>query len=824
MLYADILLPLPLAGTFSYCVPEPMCGSIAVGHRVVVPFGAKKFYTGIVCGLSHTPPMGFEVKPVAQLLDANPIIKRPQLQLWEWIADYYLCSVGEVFKAAMPAGLKVESETFVERAPDYEELSDNRLSEREVMILAVLSHADKRMSVGDIQKSTGISNVGGIVAKLLDKGAVMVSEKLVERYRSQKVRYVKLAIEKGDSAAIEHAFAKVKRARKQEKALLALMELSGFTRRDAPLREVTRDELTERAMVTPSIVKALADNGLVEEYVREVNRFRYNGLANGTLPSLSAPQAEALDKIHRSWMDHDVTLLHGVTSSGKTEIYCHLIDYVLRQGRQVLYLVPEIALTTQLTMRLQKVFGQKVVVYHSKFSDNERVDIWKRLLDSAEPCVVIGARSSLFLPYSNLGLVIVDEEHETSYKQADPAPRYNGRDVAMVLARMHGAKTLLGSATPAIDTYYKALNGRYGLVELTVRYGNAALPDIEIVDSIRARKRGEMNGIFTRSLASQVNEAVSDGKGQAILFLNRRGFAPRAVCKMCGWTPKCDCCDVALTYHRRIDKLVCHYCGNIYPLPTVCPACKEPGIEVVGYGTERVEDELQSAFPGLPVLRMDLDTTRNKDGYSDIIRDFSAGKARILVGTQMVSKGLDFGNVRVVGIVDADMMLNMPDFRASERAFNMMEQLAGRAGRRDAHGRMIVQTRQPDHPVLGHLAAHDYRGFYSEEIMERERFLYPPFTRLICIYIKHRDAREVDALAVAYGRRLRELFGNRVLGPEEPNVARVQSFFIRKLMLKVEINASMKKVKEILRNTLIEMHQARNPAIRSAVVYYDVDP
>lgn len=824
MLYADILLPLPLAGTFSYCVPEPMCGSIAVGHRVVVPFGAKKFYTGIVCGLSHTPPMGFEVKPVAQLLDANPIIKRPQLQLWEWIADYYLCSVGEVFKAAMPAGLKVESETFVERAPDYEEMSDNRLSEREVMILAVLSHADKRMSVGDIQKSTGISNVGGIVAKLLDKGAVMVSEKLVERYRSQKVRYVKLAIEKGDSAAIEHAFAKVKRARKQEKTLLALMELSGFTRRDAPLREVTRDELTERAMVTPSIVKALADNGLVEEYVREVNRFRYNGLANGTLPALSAPQAEALDKIHRSWMDHDVTLLHGVTSSGKTEIYCHLIDYVLRQGRQVLYLVPEIALTTQLTMRLQKVFGQKVVVYHSKFSDNERVDIWKRLLDSAEPCVVIGARSSLFLPYSNLGLVIVDEEHETSYKQADPAPRYNGRDVAMVLARMHGAKTLLGSATPAIDTYYKALNGRYGLVELTVRYGNATLPDIEIVDSLRARKRGEMNGIFTRSLASQVNEAVSDGKGQAILFLNRRGFAPRAVCKMCGWTPKCDCCDVALTYHRRIDKLVCHYCGNIYPLPTVCPACKEPGIEVVGYGTERVEDELQSAFPSLPVLRMDLDTTRNKDGYSDIIRDFSAGKARILVGTQMVSKGLDFGNVRVVGIVDADMMLNMPDFRASERAFNMMEQLAGRAGRRDAHGRMIVQTRQPDHPVLGHLAAHDYRGFYSEEIMERERFLYPPFTRLICIYIKHRDAREVDALAVAYGRRLRELFGNRVLGPEEPNVARVQSFFIRKLMLKVEINASMKKVKEILRNTLIEMHQARNSAIRSAVVYYDVDP
>ena len=824
MLYADVLLPLPLAGTFSYSVPDAMAKSIAVGHRVVVPFGAKKFYTGIVTGLSHSAPGTFEVKPLEQLLDQAPIIKRPQYQLWQWISEYYLCSLGDVYKAAVPAGLKLESETFIEPAPDYEESPAARLSEREVMVMAVLQHADKRMSLGDLQKSTGINNIGVIANRLLDKGAVIISEKLVERYTSRKVRYVRLAIPRGDTQALDAAFKAVKQARKQEKALLALMELSGFTRKGPDLRPVTRDELTQRAMVPNTIVKALAEKGLVEEYTVEVNRFKYSGLASHELPTLSQAQALALDQIHKSWLDHDVTLLHGVTSSGKTEIYCQLIDFVLRQGRQILYLVPEIALTTQLTDRLQRVFGDKVVVYHSKFSDNERVDIWRRLLEGDDPCVVIGARSSLFLPFTSLGLVIVDEEHESSYKQVDPAPRYNGRDVAMVLARMHGAKTLLGSATPAIDTYYKATAGRYGLVELTERFGNATLPDISIIDTTRARNRGEMSGIFSRQLAARVIEVTASPEVLAIVFLNRRGYAPRAVCKMCGWTPKCECCDVSLTYHKHIDKLVCHYCGAPYPLPAVCPACKEPAVEVIGYGTERVETEVESAFPDVPILRMDLDTTRNKDGYSSIINDFSSGKARILVGTQMVSNGLDFGNVKAVGVVDADTMLNLPDFRASERAFNMLEQLAGRAGRRDSQGEVIIQTRQPDHPVLGYVAAHDYKGFYNEEIEQRKRYLYPPFTRVIYIYIKHRDRHEVESLAQAYGARLRELFGNRVLGPEEPAVARVQSMFIRKLMLKVELNASMKKVKEILRNTYIEMHDARLSSIRSAVVYYDVDP
>ncbi len=800
-----------------------MAKTIAIGHRVVVSFGPKKFYTGIVTGFTDKAPGDFDIKSITHLLDSKPIVKRPQMQLWQWIADYYLCSQGDVFKAALPAGLKVESETFIELAPDFEESSQNRLTEREVMIKAILDHNGKSMSVADVQKATGFTNVGTTVSQMLEKGVVTVAEKSLERYTSKKIKYVRIQFDRDDMDARQAAFKKISAAKKQQQALLALMELSGFTRKDTPLKEVTREELTERASVSNSIIKALADHGIVEEYTKEINRFKYNGLATHSIPQLSPSQSRALDLIHRSWIEHDVTLLHGVTSSGKTEVYMHLIDYVLNKRQQVLYLVPEIALTTQLTTRLQRVFGEKVVVYHSKFSDSERVEIWKRLLNNSSPCMVVGARSAVFLPYQNLGLVIVDEEHETSYKQVDPAPRYNGRDVSMVLARMHGAKTLLGSATPSVETYYKATTGRYGLVSLTERYGNATLPDIRIIDSTKARRRGEMKGIFSTELYNHIQNATVNGN-QAILFLNRRGFAPRAICKMCGWTPKCECCDVALTYHKRIDKLVCHYCGNQYPLPTVCPACKEPSVDVVGYGTERIETEVEDVFPERKILRMDHDTTRNKDGYETIISNFSAGKADILIGTQMVSKGLDFGRVKAVGIVDADAMLNRPDFRASERAFNMIEQLSGRAGRREGAGEVVIQTRQPDHPILEYVKGHNYQGFYDMEIEERKNYLYPPFTRLIYIYIKHRDPRDLDDLAIAYGRRLRQLFGNRVFGPEEPAIGRIQSLYIRKLMLKIELNASMKKVKDILRDTLIEMHQNINQAMRSAIVYYDVDP
>lgn len=827
MTYAEVLLPLPLAGTFSYAVPRDLAVRVRPGHRVIVPFGQRKFYTGIVVALgSHPPEGGFEVKDIVSALDDEPIVRRPQLQLWNWVADYYLCTPGDLLRAALPAALKVESETFIEPNPDYEPEPDKPLSERETVILQVLAHEARRMRVAEIEKATGFTGVSAIATAMLEKGAVIISEKMVERYTSRTVTYVRLLVERGDSDALREAFARISMASqvRQQQAFQALISMSGFMQRGTELREVTQDSLLERTGLTRPVLKQLADKGLIEFYKRAVNRFSFQGMVTGSLPKLSEAQDEALKAIHRSWLEKDVTLLHGVTSSGKTEIYIHLMDFVLRQGRQALMLVPEIALTTQLTARLQRVFGDKVVIYHSKFSDNERVDIYRKILSGSDPVVVIGARSAIFLPFASLGLVIVDEEHESSYKQQDPAPRYNGRDTAMVLARMHGAKTLLGSATPAVDTFYKACSGRYGLVSLRQRFSGVELPEMRLVDTTKARRQGLMHGALAAETMKLVRDAVADGSSQAIVFLNRRGYAPVASCRMCAYTPKCEHCDVSLTYHKGIDRLVCHYCGAVYPLPKVCPACREPAMEIHGYGTERMADEVAGAFGDVSTLRMDLDTTRNKDGYENIISDFSQGKARILVGTQMVTKGLDFGNVRAVAIVNADALINQPDFRASERAFNMMSQVAGRAGRRDTRGIVAIQTRCPGHPIFPFVMAHDYEGFYADELSERRRFNYPPFTRVIYIYIKHRDRRAVDELAVAYGHRLRQLFGNRVFGPEEPAVGRVQTLYIRKLMLKIEIEASMKKVKEIMRQSIVEMRTSGMPAAKTAIVYYDVDP
>lgn len=827
MLFADILLPLPLQGTFTYAIGRDLADKVRVGHRVIVPFGSRKYYTGIVQSIGNQGPEGnYEVKEIASVLDNDPIVRRPQMQLWDWVAEYYLCSPGDVLRAALPAALKVESETFVEANPDFDTDQAGELSERETIVLQVLEHEGKRMRVSDIEKLTGFSGVADLTTRMLEKGVVIISEKLVERYRTRKVAYVRVAFDRADKEALRDAFNRVGKQSqvRQQQLLQALLQLSGFMNRTSELREVSQEELLEKTQMPRTVIKQLADKGIVEIYKKEVSRFKFNGTVSGQLPSLSPIQRTALDEIHRSWLEKDVTLLHGVTSSGKTELYIHLIDFVLRQGRQALFLVPEIALTTQLTHRLQRVFGGKVIIYHSKFSDNDRVDIYRKILSSHEPMVVIGARSAVFLPFSSLGLVIVDEEHESSYKQQDPAPRYNGRDTAMVLARMHGAKTLLGSATPAIDTYYKAVSGRFGLVTLKERFGGVEMPEIRLIDTNRARRQGVMKGALAPATVELVNAAIADGQ-QAILFLNRRGYAPVATCKMCAYTPKCEHCDVSLTYHKGIDKLVCHYCGTPYPLPKVCPACHEPAIEIYGYGTERMEDEIEKTFGNeVTTLRMDLDTTRNKDSYETIITDFSEGKAQILVGTQMVTKGLDFGNVKAVGILNSDAMLNQPDFRASERAFNMMMQVAGRAGRRGERGIVAIQTRTPAHPLFAFLTAHDYEGFYAEELEERRRYNYPPFTRVIYIYLKHRDRYALDELAVAYGRRLRELFGTRVFGPEEPMVSRVQSLFIRKVMLKVETAASMNKVKEILRNLLVEVRNSGMQGARSAVVYYDVDP
>ncbi len=820
MTFADVLVPVPIAGTFIYSVPDDMAPMLRVGHRVIVPFGRKKFYTGIVTGLTHIAPDGYEVKDIASLLDEEPIVRHPQLKFWNWVADYYLCTPGEVMRAAMPAGLKVESETFIQPDPDYEESEDERLSQRELAVMEMLLTTDKKTPLDAIAKKTGFTNIAKVVASLLTKGAVMISENLVERYRSRKVVYVRLCVNRGDSQRLHKIFDEI-RSEKQEKALLALIELSGFMRQTGGINEVTRTELLERSGVTTTVLAAMAKKGWIEVYHKEVNRFSYSGLVSGKLPTLTEPQGVALDAIHKSWIDKDITLLHGVTSSGKTELYIHLIDYVLRQGRQVLYLVPEIALTTQLTARLQKVFGDKVVIYHSKFSDNERVDIWKKLLGSSEPCVVIGARSSVFLPFASIGLVIVDEEHETAYKQQDPAPRYNARDAAIVLASMHGAKVLLGSATPSVETYYKAVNGRFGLVSLTERYEGMKLPEMRLIDMSLARKKGLVSGTFAIETERLVNESLSAGE-QAILFINRRGYAPIARCKLCGYVPKCNNCDVSLTYHRHIDKLVCHYCATPYPVPEICPACKEPGIEVLGYGTERVEEEVESLFPKATIARMDLDSTRSKDGYENIIENFSKGRSQILVGTQMVTKGLDFDRVGTVGVINADSLVNLPDFRASERAFNMIEQVAGRAGRRNGNGIVAIQTYNPSHPLYSYLVNHDYLGFYAAELKERNTYNYPPFVRVIYVYIKHKDQTAVSSISFEYASRLRKLLGNRVTGPDEPYVSRIQSLYIRRIMLKIENNASITKVKKLLNDVRIEMTNRK--ILSGAVLYYDVDP
>lgn len=821
MTYAEVLLPLPLTGFFTYKVPDMMAEAIRPGCRVVVPFGRTKFYTGIVAGLTPRRPEGFETKEISQLLDSEPVVRHPQMKFWEWIADYYLCSQGEVFRAAVPAGLKLESETVVEVNPDFEEDPGDRLGERDLLVMNAVRRVPKKATLAAVARETGFRNTSAIVARLVERDALMVSENLVERYKTRKIEMVEMAIERGDSAALHAAFDSVKGAPKQEKALLTLIELSGFMRQGSDLCEVTRADLLDRSGVTSPIIIALENKGIVRRRKKEVSRFAQVSKATMPMPELTDAQREARDAIIKSWGEKDITLLHGVTSSGKTEVYIALIDRMLRSGRQVLYLVPEIALTTQLTTRLQRVFGPKVIIYHSRFSDSERVELWRRLLTTHEPLVVLGARSALFMPFASLGLIIVDEEHESSFKQQDPAPRYNARDAAMVLAGMHGAKTLLGSATPAVDTYYKALTGRFGLVSLTERYGGSELPRVEIVDMAKARKKREVSGAFSLQLRRLINDAASADR-QTILFLNRRGFAPMARCKMCGYVPKCENCDVSLTYHHGIDRLVCHYCGTPYDLPRVCPACREPGLEIIGYGTERIEEEIAASFPAIPVARLDRDTTRNKDDYERIIDEFSAGKDKMLVGTQMVTKGLDFGRVSVVGVINADATINQPDFRSAERAFNMLEQVAGRAGRRGDDGVVAIQTYTPSHPLFGFLVRHDYEGFYNHEIEERRLYNYPPFTRIINIYLKHREQGRLHVLAGAYGRRLRELFGNRVFGPEEPHVARIKQLHIMRIMIKIETEASMKKVKHILRETYLEMDAAR--ALNGAQVYYDVDP
>lgn len=819
--FAELLLPLAIQGTYTYRIPDEMQAQLQIGCRVLVPFGRKKIYTAIVALCHDQEPKGYQVKDIISMIDSKPILRYPQLKFWQWISDYYLCTMGEVLKAALPSGLKVESETFISVNPDYEESEPGELTDR---MRTVLDYASQRgrIQVNEIARLTEFKNVEHIVNKLLDLGAIHVSERVVDNYRAKTESCVRLTINRGDDEALHRLFDDVKRAKKQEALLLAYLDLSHWLQKSKPVEEVTKDELLKRSAVTQPVLAAARQRGMFEVYKRAVNRFADLGTALVAPPTLTDEQQRAYAEIHQCFKEKPITLLHGVTSSGKTSIYMHLIKDTLDAGKQALYLVPEIALTTQLTRRLRKVFGDKLLIYHSKFSDNERVDIWKRLLGSSDPCVVIGVRSSIFLPYSNLGLIVVDEEHDTSYKQQDPAPRYNGRNAAIVLASMHGAKILLGSGTPAIEVYYRATKGTYGLVELLTRYEGIQMPKVKVVDMKLARKKREAKGTFSLELVSDCRQALSV-KEQVILFQNRRGYSPYVTCKECGWVPTCLNCDVSLTYHKHIRTLSCHYCGYTMTMPSLCPACGLPGLEIAGYGTERIEDEVASVFPDEKISRMDFDTTRNKNSYDRIIDEFSAHKTSILVGTQMVTKGLDFDGVSIVGILNADSMISFPDFRSSERAFNMMEQVAGRAGRSHKQGTVLIQTTRPTHPIIDFVKSHDYKGFYEYEIAERKRFSFPPFTRIVNVYLKHRSEDTLTEVSVRYSNMLREVFGNRVFGPEPPMVARVQNFHIRQVMLKFELAASMTKVKAILRG-IYERLVATDSRMKSTILYYDVDP
>ncbi len=752
--YVDVILPLPLPGSFTYRLPASCEAEVQTGSRVVVPFGAKRCYTAIVLRKHNEEPQGdYEIKEVVEVLDATPAVQPMQLKLWQWIADYYMCPIGDVYKAALPSGLKMEGE-------GYKPKSEVRV-------------------------------------------------RIAEAYCSE--------------AALGEALLLLRRAVKQQQLLLKIIDLTGCEVPDfTPKKELPRSLLLKESGMAAAVLGGLIDKGIVETYTVEVGRLYHTGASSDTrISPLSTQQQRAFDEINRSWESHDVCLLHGVTSSGKTEVYIHLINEQLRQGRQALFLVPEIALTQQMTERLRRAFGGRLGVYHSKFSDAERVEIWQRQLSDTPYDVILGVRSSVFLPFRDLGLIIVDEEHETTYKQQDPAPRYHARSVAVMLAAYHKGKTLLGTATPSVESYYNAQCGKYGLVQMTERYSQVELPRIEVVDLKEEYRKKRMYGPFSTMLHDAMRDALSKGK-QVILFQNRRGYAPMLECAACGWVPKCDRCDVSLTYHHNQHQLVCHYCGNVYTVPVKCPSCGGHALSKRGMGTERIEEEVRHFFPTARVARLDLDTTRTKHAYDKILTDFREGHTDVLIGTQMISKGLDFDNVHVVGIMNADTMLNFPDFRSYERSFQLMAQVAGRAGRRGQQGQVILQTKGVDLPVIQQVVAHDYEALYTDQTAERQLFRYPPFCRLIYIYIKGRDETEVVHAAEALAAAMRTCFADRVLGPEPPAVARVHALHIRKIMFKAEPALGVARVRQCLAE--IQQSLAGQGLLQRVMLYYDVDP
>lgn len=756
MHYVDVILPLPLEGTFTYSVPESMVAQVRMGVRVLVPLGRSKTYTAMAVRL-HSEKPEFETRPIIQVIDAEPVLIEQQLRLWQWISTYYMSPIGDVFKAALPAGLKAE-----------------------------------------------------------------------ENYRPKTVRCVTLPANLRSEQSLHMALTILKRALKQHQTFSTYLQLSHWSEIDgetppAHIAEIACDELQNAANASDAVLRQLIQRNFLELYHREVGRLNTTGEYHPErIQPLSPAQQAAEDSIQKQFNEKNVVLLHGVTSSGKTEIYIHLIKKAIDEGKQVLYLLPEIALTVQMTRRLQNVFGSRLGIYHSKYSDAERVEIWKKQLSSEPYDVILGARSAVFLPFTRLGLVIVDEEHETSFKQQDPAPRYHARSTAIMLARMYeGAKVLLGTATPSMESYHNACMGKYGYVQLTTRYKDVAMPEIRVVDTKDLYRRKMMRGAFSPDLLEAMRTALRNKK-QVLLFQNRRGFAPMVECKVCGWVPKCKNCDVSLTYHRSMNLLTCHYCGYTYPVPKQCPNCESTELLGRGYGTEKIEDRVRELFPEARIARMDLDTTRSAGAYGRIIDDFSCGRTDILIGTQMITKGLDFSGVTVVGILNADTMLNYPDFRAYEQAFQMLSQVSGRAGRRDERGLVILQTKSADLPVIQQVVAGDFQTFARDLLEERSMFRYPPFYHLVYVYLRHRNEQLVDSAAIEMASRLRQAFADRVLGPDKPAVARVKTESIRKIVIKLEQGINLPLARQCMAEARTQLLQDKRYA--AMTVFFDVDP
>ena len=824
-LFADVILPLAIPNLLTYEIGEAFMADAAVGKRVIVQLGRQKYYSAVIRRLHHAVPAAYEVKEIQSILDDEPVVSEDQLKFWEWIAGYYLCHIGEVMNAALPAALKLQSESKVILNPEYHH-NQEELSSREFLIYEALL-IKHELTVTEVARILNRKSAHAVIKSMIDSGVVLISEEMNDRYKPRKEVRIELHENFKEESGLQEAFESLeKKSPRQLETLMIFMKMM-FDGKGAG--SVRKHDLLQHEQASGAAIAALVKKGILAERTVFVERIGRGDAGNAAVAALSPVQNNCLNEIRKMFEKEDVVLLHGVTSSGKTEIYIHLIEESVKQGKQVLYLLPEIALTSQMINRLKKHFGNGVGVYHSRQNSNERVEVWKavRKFSSALPGeeqaarIILGARSALFLPYTNLGLVIVDEEHDSSYKQNDPAPRYQGRDAALVLAKMFSAKSLLGSATPSMESFFNVRERKYGFAELTERYGGIEMPEIKICDVKETTRKKMMRSHFTPALIDAIEDALKN-KEQVILFQNRRGFAPVLECANCSWIPQCKNCSVTLTYHKQISQLKCHYCGYTSPPPATCQRCGDHHLEIKGFGTEKIEEEISIFFPGAVIMRLDLDSTRSKNAYHKIISDFEDRKIDILVGTQMVTKGLDFENVSRVGIINADQMLNFPDFRAHERAYQLMSQVSGRSGRKLKRGLVLIQTQQPDHWVIKLVAEHQYEAFYERELFERKKFNYPPHSRLIEIMLKHRDPDILHEKSFEFADGLRKTLGNRVIGPHQPLIARIKNLWLKRILIKVEREASTGKIKEIIRQQLAAFYADKKN--HTVLIVVDVDP